>query len=290
MTLLARTGNQPGMGSAFGLHVLAGLSSPHPIWLVRSPDGLKPTLQLVHGYPATLGVVVLLVVGAITALAWVFGRKVLAAVAAVAAICSLGTVVTFVSVPAADVLVLTYLDVIWWITGILLWIVAGWVLVVVARPALRRLTVRWGGRRRQGRRPRQGWANQWWPGGAAVLVAAALVISALFGARALVVPTSALDVDWTGVAQVDRVAPAIEAVVPRGPVLLEFREDVGPRLLATGIVLGIVYRLTVDGWHPGLHGGFGVQTGSVVPPGSRWPIVVVTVRGESGKATVVRTR
>ena len=291
MTLLARTGrNQPGMGSAFGLQVLAGLSSPRPIWLVRSPDAFKLTLQLVHGHPAAIGVVVLVVVGTITALAWVFGRKDLAAAAAVAAICSLGTVVTFVSFPATDVLVLTYLHVIWWVPGILLWVVAGWVLVVVARPSVRRLTDRSGGPQQEGGRQRQGWANQWWPGGAAVLVAAALVISALFGARALVVPTSALDVDWTGVAQVNRVAPAIEAVVPRGPVVLEFPGDAGLRLLANGIVLGVVYRLTVDGWHPGLHGGFGVPTGSVVPPGSRWPIVVVTVRGESGKATAVRTR
>jgi hypothetical protein len=199
-------------------------------------------------------------------------------------------VVAFVSFPTADVLLLTYLHVIWWITSILLWIVAAWVLVVVARPAVRRLTDRSGSRQRQGGRQRRGWANQWWRRGAAVLVAAALVISALFGARALVVPTSALDVDWSGVAQVDRVSPAIEAVVPRGPVVLEFPGDAGLRLLSDGIVLGVVYRLTVDGWHPGLPGGFGVQTGSVVPPGSRWPIVVVTVRGESGKATVVRTR
>jgi hypothetical protein len=92
------------------------------------------------------------------------------------------------------------------------------------------------------------------------------------------------------VAQVDRISSAVEALVPRGPVVLEIPGDVGPALLPDGIVLGIVYRLTVDGWHPGLLGGFGVQTGSVVPPGSRWPFVVVTVRSESGKATVVRTR
>ena len=329
MTLLARTGrHQAGMGSTFGLQVLAGLSSPRPIWLVRSSPLFKPTLQLVHGHPAAIGVVVLVLMGAITVLAWLFGKRNLAAAGAVAAICSLGTVVTFASFPAADVLLLTYLHIFWWIPGILVWVVAGWALLLVARPALRLLTDPPGSRQalltdppgsrqalltdppgsrqalltdppgsrqalltdppgsRQAQ-PRTGRGARGW---VAALAAAALVTSALFGVRALAVPTSALDVDWSGVAQVDRIAPAVEALVARGPVALEFPGDVGLRLLYHGIALGVVYRLTVDGWHPGLNGPLGETTGSVVPPGSRWPIVVVTLRGESARATVARTR
>jgi hypothetical protein len=296
LTLLARTGrHQAGMGSAFGLQVLAGLSSPHPIWLVRSSPDYKPTLELVHGHPAVVGVVVLVLVGAVTVLAWVFGKKDLAAAGAVAAICSLGTVVTFTSFPAADWLLITYLHIFWWIPGILLWVVAGWALVLVARAAVRRLTDRPGGtppqpiRQGPGGTQTQPWTHGRRWGWVAVLAACALVISTLFGARNLVVPASALDVDWSGVAQVDRISPAVEALVPRGPVALEFAAYFRLRFPDNGIALGVVYRLTVDGWHPGLYGPLGETTGSVVPPGSRWPIVIVTLRAGSATPTVARS-
>jgi len=206
----------------------------------------------------------------------------LAALGAVAVTCSAATVFTFATFPASNVLLLTYLNVVWWIPGILLWIVAIWAVVELLRSMALPISER-----------REGWwrprATRWWRRAVVTVVAAALLVAGFFGARALVVPTSALGVDWNGVAQVNRIAPVVESQVPRGPVALDFT-GIGGNLDDDGIVLGVVWRLTADGWRPGVPDDLGKASGSVVPAGSRWPVVAVTVRGNSGKTTVVRTR
>ena len=273
---------QPGLGIGFGLRVLATSGSPHPIWLIRSPTGFFPTLVLVHGHSPDGGVVVLCLIVAITVLAWIFGRKNLAAVGAVAVICSAATVLTFTTFPASNVLLLTYLHVLWWVPGLLLWIVAIWAVVELLRSLALRISSQ-----------REGWwqprVTEWWRPAVATGVVAALLVAGFFGARALVVPTSKLAVDWTAVAQVNRIAPVIEGRVPRGPVVVDFT-GVGGNLSDDGILLGVAWRLTADGWHAVLPGPLGAATGSVAPAGSRWPAVVVTFRGGSEKATVARIR
>lgn len=282
---------QPGLGIGWGLRVLATSGSPHPIWLTRSPTGFFPTLLLVHEHAPAGGVVVLCLIVAITVLAWIFGRRNLAAVGAVAVICSAATVLTFTTFPASNVLLLTYLHVMWWVPGILLWIVAVWGVVELVRSLA--LWISEGREEGEGREGREGrWqprVTQWGRRAAATGVVVALLVAGFFGARALVVPTSRLGVDWNGVAQVNRIAPVVESHVPRGPVVLDF-SGVGGNLSDDGILLGVAWRLTADGWHAVLPGPLGAATGSVKPAGSRWPAVVVTFHGGSGKATVVRTR
>ncbi|HWF22915.1 MAG TPA: hypothetical protein VG226_12250 [Acidimicrobiales bacterium] len=272
----------PGLGIGWGLRILATSGSPHPIWLTRSPTGFFPTLVLVHGHSSEGGVVVLGLIVAVTVLAWIFGRRNLAALGAVAVICSAATVLTFTTFPASNVLLLTYLHVLWWVPGILLWIVAIWAVVELLRSLALRIPP-----------GREGWwpsrVTEWWRRAAAAGVVAALLIAGFFGARALVVPTSKLAVDWNAVAQVNRIAPVVESHVPRGPVVVDFT-GVGGNLSDDGILLGVAWRLTADGWHAVLPGPLGAATGSVAPAGSRWPAVVVTFRRGSEQATVARTR
>jgi hypothetical protein len=279
---------EPGVGIGFGLRVLSTLGSPHPIWLTRSPSGFFPILALLHEHSPEGGVVVLCLIVAITVLAWIFGRRDLAAVSAVAVICSAATVLTFTTFPASNVLLLTYLDVMWWVPGILLWIVAMWGVVELLRSLALRLSERPEGREGpEGRwQPR---VNQLWRPAVITVVVAALLVAGGFGTRALVVPTSKLAVDWNGVAQVNRLAPVVESQAPRGPVVLDFT-GVGGNFIDDGILLGVAWRLTADGWHAVLPGALGAATGSVAPAGSRWPVVVVSFGGHSGKATVIRTR
>lgn len=280
--LLHTDRTQPGLGIGFGLRVLATSGSSHPIWLIRSPTGFFPTLVMVHGHSPEGGVVVLCLIVVITVLAWIFGRRDLAAVGAVAVIGSAATVLTFTTFPASNVLLLTYLHVQWWVPGLLVWIVAIWALVELLRSLPLRIAPR-----------REGWwqprVAQWWRPAAAAGVVATLLIAGFFGARSLVVPTSKLGVDWNAVAQVKRIAPVIESHVPRGPVVVDFT-GVGGNLSDDGILLGVAWRLTADGWHAFLPGPLGAATGSVSPAGSRWPAVVVTFRGGSEEATVAPTR
>ncbi len=307
VTLLVRNGGaHPGLGVGWGLRILAAASSPHPIWLTRSQSGFFPTLALVHGRSATEGVIVLCAIVVVSAGAWIVGQKDLAAVGAMATVCSLAMVVTFATFPVSEILLLTYLHPLWWIPGILLWCVVIWSVVVLVQALLRRFWHRRvtgsegrdhvisGGQGTGSERPGGspgpgGWARPWLGGVLAGLVALSLLVSGSLGARALVVPTSQLGIDRNGIAQVDSISSVVESLVPRGPVILEFPGDAG-HFLYVGITFGVAYRLSADGWGPALPPELGAVTGSVVPPDARWPIVVVTLRGDWGKDTVVRTR
>ncbi|HEX4245846.1 MAG TPA: hypothetical protein VHY77_09780, partial [Acidimicrobiales bacterium] len=211
--LLHTDRTQPGLGIGSGLRILATSGSPHPIWLTRSPSGFFLTLLQLNGHSPEGGLVVLCLIVAITLLAWIFGRRDLAALGAVGVICSAALVFTFTTFPAPSILLVTYLHVVWWVPGILLWIVAIWAVIELLRTMAIRISER-----------REGWwqprITEWRSRTVVTVVAAALLIAGFFGARSLVVPTSALGVDWNGVAQVDRIAPVVESQVPRGPVIL----------------------------------------------------------------------
>jgi hypothetical protein len=77
------------------------------------------------------------------------------------------------------------------------------------------------------------------------------------------------------------IARSVENSVAPGPVAIRVRPPASFGPAGGGYVVdywGMAFILLARGWQPGLTSGFfGVATHLSVPPGSRWPLVTVTV-------------
>jgi len=289
LTLILRSGRgQARVGLSFGLHALATSADPRPIFATPFPYAatyVNRIPQYITGHATGWAVVDLVVMVAVGGLAWRSGRRSLSALAAVSLVVSVTTVVSFATLPADNLSVLSYLINVLWVVGTLQWIVVAWVLVEVAGALLH---ARSGGVQSGGVRT----------GGVAVgsvparsvpavaagaaAVAVILLVAATVATLHTLVP--AAQGRAAGVA-VDRpldagIAAAVERTVPRGPVIVRVTpSEFGPRYGYYNIdTWGVAFVLLTHGWHPGLTGGFsGVATHLTVPPGAHWPTVTVMV-------------
>lgn len=287
LTLILDSGRgHPRIGLSFGLHALATAADPRPIWLTPFPyfaAFANHIPQYVSGHGTAWAVAALVLTAAVGVLAWRTGRRSLAALAVVSFVVSVSTVVSFATLPADNLSVLSYLINVLWMVGTLQWIVLAWALVELVAAVLRR--------------PRPDGATATWPvatvavvagvGGLALLVAATVVtlhslVPAAHSRVAAITVDRPLD---------DAIAASVERAVPRGPVIVRVEpSQFGARYGYYSIdYWGASYVLLTGGWRPGLpHGFFGEATHLTVPRGARWPTVTVTVDRADKTITGVR--
>ena len=265
---------QPPVGLGFGFHALATAVAPHPIWLTQYPY----LLSAANGTPRYLGghavgwsffaLGLLVVIGL---WAWKADRRELSALAVVGAVAAVGTVASFAAFARDKVVLSGYLINLLWVVGMLIWIVALWAMGDLAAVGIRR--VRGGHGRLLGQVPvRRG--LEW----AALLL---LVAAAIAGLRTLVPAAHGQAAETRSDSPLDNaIARSVEHSVPPGPVVVVVQPaSFGPRYGYDNIdYWGVALRLLEDGWQPGLQDSFfGPATHLSVPPGARWPKVIVHV-------------
>ncbi len=258
------------VGPVFGLHALATAVAPRPIWLTQYP--LTAFLWMPHylnGHPVPWAAVSLCLLPAIAVAAWMAKQRQLSALALIGTVMAVATVATFATLPKDNLAVVGYLGNYLWVVGTLVWIIVAWALGVVAAGGLRHWHC---GPHAAGDQVllRRGFAIT----GLALLALVALEsIQAVVPAANSRVAAVHLDTPLDSA-----IVRSVERSVPPGPVIVEVRPAAfGPRYGYYPVdYLGVAWKLLVDGWRPGLQSGFlGVATNLSVPPGSRWPKVIV---------------
>jgi hypothetical protein len=259
------------VGFGFGLHGLATAAAPRPIWLTQYPylvayNGMPHYLS---AHPIAWAVLSLCLLIAIAVAAWMAKRPSLSALALIGTVVATATVATFATLPRDNLIVLGYLGNYLWVVGTLVWIIVAWAVGAVAAGGLRR----W-------HRGRQSVGDQVMLRRGFEITGLALLALVAFESIQNVVPAaqgrvSAVHLDTPLDSAIVR---SVERSVPPGPVVVEVRPAAfGPGYgFYTVDYWGVAWKLLVDGWRPGLQSGFlGVATNLSVPPGARWPKVIV---------------
>jgi hypothetical protein len=282
LTLLVTDGaSRKGLGVDAGFRVLGTQGSVLPIWLTRATDtGWRAAIGSLHS--PTYGIFLLALMISIVVCGRVFGHRDLSSVAILATLCSLATVFMFTSYPVSESLFLYYLDVIWWVEGILLWLVVGGAAFVLLRSlSSRRSTASAGSTASAASKGPSPGSTQVGRRRWAVLagsVVALLLVSTVFGVRAMVSPSSKLHVMTVEDSEVARITAAVERAVPRGPVAVVIKTtDFG--LTFFGVPIGVAWQLTADGWLPTEPMAVQARSAFYVPAHTKSPIVVITVQG-----------
>jgi hypothetical protein len=265
---------QPPVGFEFGFHALATAVAPHPIWLTQYPylpSAANGTPQYLGSHAVGWGFFALGLLVVIALWAWRAGRRELSALAVVGAVAAVGTVASFAAFARDKVVLSGYLINLLWVVGMLIWIIALWAVGDLAAVGIRR--VRGGHHRVQGRVPvRRG--LEW----AALLL---LVAAGVAGLRTLVPAAHGQAAETRSDSPLNHaVARSVEHSVPPGPVIVVVQPAAfGPRYGYDNIDFwGVALVLLEDGWRPGLQDSFfGPATHLSVPPGARWPKVIVHV-------------
>ena len=208
----------------------------------------------------------------IAVVARVSGHPELSSVAILATLCSLATVFMFTTYPVAERLFLYYVDVIWWVEGIVLWVVAGVAALVGLRSLSSRLLAASNRPPPESRQPSRRWAML---AGSVVVL---LSVSTVLGVREMVSPSSNLHVMAVEDSEVEHITAAIERAVPRGPVAVVIKtRDFG--LTFFGVPVGVAWQLEADGWLPTESMAIQAKSAFFVPPHTKSPTVVITVQG-----------
>ncbi|MBF6556375.1 MAG: hypothetical protein IVW52_09415 [Acidimicrobiales bacterium] len=272
------------VGWAFGLHGLATAVAPRPIWLTQYPyrAAFNGMPHYLNGHPSIWAAVSLCLLTAIAVAAWLAKRRPLSALALIGTVMATATVATLASLPRDNLTVLGYLGNYLWVVGTLIWIIVAWAVGAVAAGGLHR------------------WHRDRRSVGDLVLLRRGFEIAGLsllalmaFESIQTVVPAahdrvSAVHLDTPLDSAIVR---SVERSVPPGPVVVEVRPAAfGPGYgFYTVDYWGVAWKLLVDGWRPGLQSGFfGVATNLSVPPGARWPKVIVHIDPSTKSVTRVQ--
>ena len=295
--LLRSSGGSGGArtGGAFSLRALSAATEPVPIWLKPSMHPLA-IYRLINHRPAwfALAVLVLLAVAAVMAVRPLRCRP-LGSLAVVSLVISLGSLVTYSSIPVhhTSLNTLIYLIVLLFPVGVLSWLVVGGWAVLTARLVIRQLT---------SARPAGGWWRGRPAGGSAPaparplrgalplagLAATALVAVGAILAISLQGPTvrevtddPAMPTSWAASRQIAR-------ALPGQPIALsvhDFKKSALGRLS-----LGLTWALTPEGFRAELmHTRLARELGSrYVFRGEAIPLVKVRVRPSGTSVAVTR--
>jgi hypothetical protein len=255
----AASGQTFGYGQA--LRGLGAASALSPVWLHRLPAaGATTFLQDVGpvfsaGWQWAVGALVLTAATAVVAAR--FGRRHLAAAAAVSCAAGMATVATVAAVPASEALRMPYLDVVYWPVGMALWSTLAAAAATVGVRGWQAL-VRGRGWEPARRRARSGCLRCRLPGAAAVVAG---VVAAVVAGGALLVAISA-----AGMVRSQRSLPDGIATVTEGhQALARFERLAGSRVALPEVVgrgnfvdldfeLFIAYGATVSGQRVALVG------------------------------------
>lgn len=287
----------PVVGLRYGLRMLTVAARPKPIWASAFPNKLLAEAVFVqpHGR-ALFGLVVVATTALVTVVAWCTRRLDLAMLALISTICCLGVVLSLSSVQQNYLLGIAYLVFGLWVIGALLWLVAAWAIIDVIGAIFSRFRYRSGSTHRSRPASRRSLSPAHpdrvrtapWPG-VALMAALAVTLVVLGSVRSA--GSSWTAVDAHDVTRVEAAALAIEGAVPRpGPVAFQLRwtgshgQDANLDGELKTVASGVVYRLSTDGWQTGLSRSV---SAFFDPPGQGWPLVVVTLHGDSVRSVVV---
>lgn len=201
------TGPRTGLGQALG--ALGSATRPLPTWLHR-PDHAT-ALQTFAGIaglfsgPRWWGACAVVLTALVAVVAWRASQRRLCAAAATACAVALGTLVALAVVPANQFLVFTYLAVLLWPVGMLVWLLLVWAGLWGSVALGRRLAP-------GALRPHAGrTVPRWVPAGTVVVLAVVALVSALGAAGTSQSTLSS----WRSVRQADAVAARLLRVGPR---------------------------------------------------------------------------
>jgi hypothetical protein len=139
VTLIWEASKAPGgtIGMSFSLRALGAAASPIPSWMHRLPTGGGPAFLSIYATvtsaAAWQGVVVLIALLVVAAMAWRTGKNVLAAASLISLAAATATCLTVAGVPRSDAVELAYVTVIYWPIGVATWAVFVVALVAVVR-------------------------------------------------------------------------------------------------------------------------------------------------------------
>jgi hypothetical protein len=242
--LFSSQGQGARLGVSFGLRALGASTFPRPIF-TELGGSLRLTADLRSG-SAVIGVLTIVLVASVAALAWSAHKRPLFYLALVSLVTSLGLVATMANVLAAKDISLGYIVALSVPTGVLGWVTVVWGAAAGVEQLARR---RAGADVPAHARPRRlpiptGLAARWVGVGALVLVSVLLQIRQS-GYEDNVENHLAVTLS-------SRAATKIEALVQSGTVNLLISEGPNLRnpLLEYDVVLGVAWRLRQDGLKP----------------------------------------
>ncbi len=264
VTLLWQSrGREPALGIRYAIRSLTAIGSPDPMWLHGIPKAL---LMASTGSPSLWGAILLIVFGVLIVATLRTGSSTfssLVLVTVVLLVCSVGT---FAIVPKQHASQLFYLLPWLWIVSLMVWIIGLWALgafvvgvaghasAMDSKARLSRSIVRL-------------------RAGLPVMVTVGVVAVGLAAAAKTVAPART-EIGPVLISNVERISTSIERSVPKGPVELDFQPRLG--LDSVYEVLdgpAVMWRLSVDGWHPELTPDFTSITGLDYPVRPGWPRV-----------------
>jgi len=275
--LSALAGSQSGQakfGVSFALSLLGRVALPSPVWLAHQPTTTAGLITFETAAKQATGVAVLVVLGATVVWGRITRRSPLAAAASVSLLASVAVLISFAIFPTKNYLNLFYLLDLLWPLGIMIWATVAWGVVSVVSDTVRR----W----RLATSTSRGQVPPAWQGAGAVVTIGLLALVAILGIGGLqrFTPTEQT-VSWDAVdaASVINIARAVERVAPEGPVALTVVN--GPKSLLSGIWIseGVAWKLESDGWAPGVNPIESNYTGLVIPKGTVYRLVTVTMDG-----------
>jgi hypothetical protein len=241
LSLIASSGSSSRIGFAFGLKALAASASPHSLFFYSiARSGFHPAFGLIASQSPVSGAIVLVGLAAVGAGAWATRRYTLSTLAFISFVIAGSSVWTLSQIPPKLVFTIGYLGRGLWLSTLLIWAVALWVLGVALYAIGRRWQssaawlAPWGSLRHRLGKP----------------IPVAMVVAALGTATFLGLWMGAKSRHsyWQSVVlyrdQADVAALRIERLVARGPVSV-----VAPDADAY-VIPGVLWRLRADGWTP----------------------------------------
>jgi hypothetical protein len=275
LTALFTAPNTARLGLSYGFRTLALAGSLHPIWTRHNGGaGLVTFYWIVLSSPI-VGAVVLALIIAIAVIAMWTGRRDLAALAGIAALCSVCVVGTIAIVPARVGRSTLYLNCVLWLVGILLWMVGVWVAIEVGRIVLGHARTMGASRVPAARPARLSMVT-------GVAAAVGLLVVGVFTVRGLT-SNAGLQVRGSQNLLVARMAAAVESTSPKGPVAINISSNLW-WLSTYSMGQAAAWRLTTDGWQPALPLWFSGLSGITYPVNTGSPTVTLFIHGNNVRA------
>jgi hypothetical protein len=287
LTLLWRVAHQGGtkIGLSQALGALGGASRLVPKWVNAPPHhgALSSFGYIANGFVGSQwwAVTALVLLAAITVVAFVTGRHLLSSAAALSFVVAAGTVRAIATVPAAQFLDFGYLNVLLIPVGTAVWVTIAWTLVELARPVIGPVITR---RVPSCRERINAAAGHLVMLGGATMLAATLGWSLASGLDLLGTSSPTIG-GWTAVQAADTGLSATARLAPRTPFRLELAEPSNDYRFS--VLTGVAYLLNTEGFQPRLMGIAAATFGESRP---NMPVVLLHIptRGDRVWASVAR--
>jgi hypothetical protein len=273
LTLLLRAAPKT-EGLIFGLRAMSRAVSLNPIWTSPRPIGEFPAYADISQRSLVPGLVVLVVLAAITIAAWRRKDSALVSMCMVSTAGAVGIVFLFARTPSNDLISFIWINLAVWLVGTCIWVTLGLAIFTALRPRLTGIRTQVAELRAQsGREPTRFSSRQ-----RRLDLIAVLGVAGLAGTLVTVFPYGdQFLIDSPAVARVQQMTAYIEHRVAPGKV--------GMGIVYTGSNVfqtstdehGVAYLLLTDGYVPGMQPSINQLLGLPIHPKS--PFVVFTEKG-----------